>query len=125
MIDRDGIERDRDQLWAEAVARYRAGAKWWLETPELEALATVEQAKRFKVDEWEEPVKEWLGERQDTSLAEVLRYALGIAKKNQLQTAQNRVQKILTRLGFVKCRPYVDGKRKNRYRIPEKLEKQP
>src|ERR1700722_5968914 len=43
MIDRDGIEHDRDQLWAEAVARYKSGARWWLETPELEALATAEQ----------------------------------------------------------------------------------
>ena len=55
MIDREGIERDRDQLWAEAVARFKAGAKWWLETPELEALATAEQEMRFKVDVWKEP----------------------------------------------------------------------
>jgi predicted P-loop ATPase len=44
MIDLKGLEQVRDQLWAEAVQQYRAGAKWWLETPELEALATAEQA---------------------------------------------------------------------------------
>ena len=43
MIDRDGLEKVRDQLWAEAVHRFKAGAPWWLETPELEALATAEQ----------------------------------------------------------------------------------
>jgi predicted P-loop ATPase len=42
VIDRDGIERDRDQLWAEAAHRFKAGEKWWLETPELEALAAAE-----------------------------------------------------------------------------------
>ena len=56
MIDLDGIERDRDQLWAEAVARYKAGAKWWLETPELEALAEAVQRARYKVDPWLEPI---------------------------------------------------------------------
>ena len=48
MIDRDDIERDRDQLWAEAVVRFKAGEKWWLETPELEALATAEQRRAFQ-----------------------------------------------------------------------------
>ncbi|MGD0076914.1 MAG: virulence-associated E family protein [Candidatus Binataceae bacterium] len=122
MIDLAGIERDRDQLWAEAIVRYQAGAKWWLETPELEALATAEQAKRFKVDEWQEPIVDWLGDRCDTSLAEVLQGALGIAKKNQSQTAENRVQKILTRLQFTKYRANKRGKRESRYRR-EKLGK--
>ena len=68
MIDRDGLEKVRDQLWAEAVHQYKAGAPWWLETPELEALATAEQAARFVVDAWEEPIREWLGDRIDVGL---------------------------------------------------------
>ena len=55
VIDREALERDRDQLWAEAVTRFKADAKWWLETPELEALATAEQALRFKEDAWKGP----------------------------------------------------------------------
>ena len=54
MIDLAGLEAVRDQLWAEAVHRFKAGAKWWLETPELEALATAEQEVRFVVDAWED-----------------------------------------------------------------------
>ena len=44
----DGLQRDRNQLWAEVVVRYRAGATWWLETPELEALAKAEQEARIR-----------------------------------------------------------------------------
>jgi hypothetical protein len=53
MIDRDGLEEVRDQLWAEAVYQYKSGARWWLDRPELEALANAEQAARFLVDVWE------------------------------------------------------------------------
>jgi hypothetical protein len=68
-VDRTGIERDRDQLWAEAVHHYKAGAKWWLETDALEELATIEQKARFKTDVWQEPIEKWLDTRKDTSIS--------------------------------------------------------
>ena len=56
MIDLAGLEEVRDQLWAEAVHRFKAGEPWWLETPELEALATAEQEVRFVVDPGRTPI---------------------------------------------------------------------
>ena len=104
MIDLAGLEQARDQLWAEAVHRFKAGAPWWLETPELEALATAEQEARFVVDAWEVPIAEWLGDRTDVSVEEVLKHVFGLAKEQQSQSAQNRVARILKdRLGFTKA----------------------
>jgi predicted P-loop ATPase len=116
MVDRDGLEKARDQLWAEAVHRFKAGARWWLETPELEAVAAVEQAARFVVDAWEGPIREWLGDRIDVAITEVLERALGFACEYWTQSAQNRVAKILTQLGFTHCRPRTKKGREYRYR---------
>jgi len=115
VIDREALERDRDQLWAEAVTRFKAGVKWWLETPELEALATAEQALRFKEDAWKGPISKWLGERQDASIAEVLEHALKIAPRDQTHSAEIRVATILTQLGFTKYRARKGNERENRY----------
>lgn len=116
VIDREGIERDRGQFWAEAIVRYKAGAKWWL-TPELEALATAEQAARFKTDVWRKPVEKWLGNRKDVSLSEVLEHALGFAPSEQTHSAEIKVAKILTDdLKFTKYRPRKGPKRSWRYR---------
>ena len=119
MIDRDGIERDRNQLWAEAVVRYKTGCTWWLETPELEALATAEQEKRFKVDIWRKPIEKWLGRREDVGVSEVLEHALGLAPSEQadeqIHSAEIRVASILKHLGFTKYRARKGDKRSNRY----------
>ena len=56
-VDLDGIERDRDQLWAEAVALYRQGAQWWLTEAE-EEVARVEQEKRYARDPWADKIDE-------------------------------------------------------------------
>jgi putative DNA primase/helicase len=82
------------------VYRFKTGEPWWLETPELEALATAEQAARYVVDAWEGPVLEWLGDRVDVGLFEVLEHALGLVPERQTQSAQKRVVAILTRMGF-------------------------
>jgi predicted P-loop ATPase len=113
MIDRDGIERDRDQLWAEAVVRFKAGDKWWLETPALEELATAQQKLRFKGDDWQEPIKRWIGYRKDVSVSEVAQGALKIA--NLSHSDEIRIAEILKLLGFKRCRPRRGDKRQNRY----------
>jgi len=116
MIDRDGLEEVRDQLWAEAVHRFKSAAKWWLETPELEALATLEQTKRFVVDAWEQPIREWLGDRTDATVWDVLEHALGLAPEYWTQPCQKRVVAILTRMGFAQHRPRTPkGTREYRY----------
>ena len=110
------LDRERDQLWAEAVVRFRAGAHWWL-TPELQALATVEQASRFEVDAWTETVSNWLVGRNDVSVGEVLFGALGVPQESRSQTAQNRVAAILASTGFKRYRPGMTGQpRTPRYR---------
>jgi predicted P-loop ATPase len=117
MIDRGGIERDRDQLWAEAVARYKGGAKWWLETPELETLAEAQQAARFKTDLWSRPIKEWIGGRNDVSIGEVLQGALRIEPgDDQEHSAEIKVVSILKSMGFKRYYARRGSKRQKRYR---------
>jgi putative DNA primase/helicase len=112
-IDRDSLERDRDQIWAEAVVRFKAGAPWWLETPELEALATAEQAMRYLVDVWRAPIEEWTEGRRDVTITETMSKALGLAKADHTQRAVNRVSAILTSLGFVRVRARKGSRREN------------
>lgn len=118
MIDLAALARDRDQLWAEAVARFKAGEKWWLETPELEALATAEQDKRREIDPWQEPIHAWLDQQtnpNNTSSAEVLAF-LGYDVRQRNASAESRVANILVRLGYRRYRANLNGKRSWRYR---------
>jgi predicted P-loop ATPase len=124
MIDRHGLEKVRDLLWAEAVHQYKSGARWWLETPELEALANAEQAARFQVDAWEAPIREWLGDRIDVSLWDVLE-ALGLAREKWTVSVQKRVVGILTNLGFQRRRPRTSEGREHRYQRDPPLERTP
>ena len=54
-IDLATLRLDVEQLWAEAVAAYRNGEHWWLDTDD-EALAADEQEKRRPGDPWEDLV---------------------------------------------------------------------
>ena len=40
-IDIPALKRDRNQLWAEAVVRFRAGEQWWLDAAMEEVAATI------------------------------------------------------------------------------------
>lgn len=86
-IDLDGLLRDRDQLWAEAVHEFQAGTQWHLTDAEA-ALANVQQAERVYVTELEQDVAAYLTrERQagraEITVREVLTYGLGLDPASQ------------------------------------------
>ena len=56
----DDLARDRNQLWAQAVVRFRDGAVWWFDSPELNHVAEQEQASRYDGDPWEYLIAAWL-----------------------------------------------------------------
>lgn len=137
-IDLDALERDRDQLWAEACDRFRRDEPWWLETRALDALASEQQAERYQGDAWDDPIRvyldheiEWLengyNEQRpyrrprttpldDVSVGEVLEQALRIERGRWTQADQNRVVRCLVSMGFKQYRTNRDHGRERRYR---------
>ena len=95
------LMRDRDQLWAEAVARFRAGESWWLDR-EVEAFAAEEQGQRRQGDPWEDPVLDWLGRqtKAEHTVADILQGALGREIGDWTQTDMNRVVRCLRANGY-------------------------
>lgn len=59
-IDSDGLERQRDQLWAESLSRYTDGAIWWPDTAEEHAMLTLEQDARIERDSWHSEIETYL-----------------------------------------------------------------
>jgi predicted P-loop ATPase len=124
-IDLDGLRRDRDQLWAEAVARYRLGEHWWLETSRLNTAAAGEQDARYMADAWEPVIAKWLRDRAiditrpaEVTTADVLDQALSKPRGTWTRGDEVRIGVILRRLGWKPYRPRKQGTRLRTYRGP-------
>lgn len=104
-IDLDGLAAARDQLIAEALARYRSGNYLlWLEG-EAEAEAAAAQADRVVIDEGFREMLELLkaegeheGRRYVTN--ERVYRVLGLDRRNRAGTVAHRVRSVMERLGW-------------------------
>jgi predicted P-loop ATPase len=105
-IDLEGLGRDRDQIWAEAKCRYDEGSTWWLDVPEVLAIAEQEQADRYRTDPWDSNIRNFLRYEGDSevSVEKLLHEVLGIPLDRRSQTDANRVASILRANGWRKQR---------------------
>jgi hypothetical protein len=99
-INRDVLERDRDQLWAEAVAAYRAREPWWL-SAEAETAQREDSEHHAVGDPWEARIAEWVASAEaPVTTSRVLTAALSIEIGRVTQRDSVRVGAILRRLGW-------------------------
>ena len=104
--DIEWIARNRDQLFAEAVALADAGVPHW-DVPKLAAEA--HQEARRQSDEWETLIAEYLVGRVEVRATDVLRDCLGVPSDRQGKGEQMRVGKALTVLGWRRTLAWRSG----------------
>lgn len=106
-IDVDKIARDRDQLWAEAVALFKDGTPWWVQQDEQEAVE-VEQEKRTDVDVWVDLIAPMLRGQFRIYQHDIFK-ELGIPNKDVDWRHASRVGRIMKKLGWTSKRERRDG----------------
>lgn len=119
-VDAEQLQRDRDQIWAEAFHLYQQGFQWWPSEKE-KSLFVVEQEERFESDVWEELIERWLRghTRERVLISELMEEALGMQAAQMKPPEQKRVGQIMAHLGWHKVRARVEGGRETGYTRPE------
>lgn len=111
-LEVDALRHDREQLWAEAVHRYRAGEPWALE-PELYRASAAAAAQYEALHPWVDLVEEYLDRvaGRPVSMAEVFEHALDKPKGQWRQSDAKILGGILRGMGLEKTQRTVAGRR--------------
>lgn len=98
-IDVEAIAANRDQFFAEAVHRFKAGETWW-EMPEEETRQ--EQEHRFNPDVWQEDIADYVRLHETVTVRQVLIDLLKFEVNKIDKSSQMRVATCLRLLGWEK-----------------------
>lgn len=122
-VDLEGITARRDQIWAEALHRYRERERWWLEGDENN-IAGAEQDDRGETEAWTEPLGKKIDEESARRGNPILWITndeamtlLGIPHERKDKKAQMRIGNALKELGFTRDKQRPDappGERKGK-----------
>jgi predicted P-loop ATPase len=96
------LERDRDQLFAEAVHMYRNDANWWPDKDFEFTHIAPQQEARYEADAWEGKIATYLDTTTitRTTIGDVARFALGFETRNINTTDQRRITAVMERLAW-------------------------
>lgn len=102
-IDGTALKRDVEQLWAEAVVRYRAGESAYIEDVAIVSELSREISQRYQGDAWDVVIQTYAQVRESVSVAECLEH-VGVERGRWSQADANRVAKILKHHGYIRKR---------------------
>ncbi|WP_460193664.1 virulence-associated E family protein [Thermosynechococcus sp. FA-CM-4201] len=102
-IDLELLSSDRDRIWAAAVAAYKAGQPWWLDTEEQSLADEVNETFVVR-DPWEDAIASYCECRSTVTTSEILADLLRIDLEKRTRADEMRVASILKSLGWISHR---------------------
>lgn len=110
-IDLEALKRDKEQLWAEAVVRYKAGEKLYLEG-DVYLKAQEEQRKRAIIHPWMPDIESLVNGKDVVLVTDIWERVGFTDKSRRTEQAQTAISKIMTALGYAQSRRRVAGTKK-------------
>lgn len=107
-IDIAAIKKNKNQMWAEAVHRYKNGEVLYL-SDNLKTLAADAAAKRRIIDDWSHDVIEAVGKQEFIEVRNVMK-ALNLEIRNRTSKESRRISDILRSNGWQYVRRMQGGK---------------
>lgn len=100
-IDTEGLEGVRDQLFAEALHRWKANERFWPTADEQRTLFDPEQLAREAEDSFFDPIHDWIEElwRPEFTMHDVMADALKLDAGRQTRDVATRVGQLLKKMG--------------------------
>src|SRR5262249_24389043 len=94
------LARERDQLLAEAVVRFREDQPWWPDKTFEQDVIAPEQEARYEADAWEDAIRTYLATQIKVTVHQVARDGLHIETARLSRADQNRIMAALTLAGW-------------------------
>jgi len=107
-IDVEYLRKYREQLFAEAVHRFKEGQAWWDIDPDL---ARDEQEKRRDPDPWTSAILHFCEGKPQVTVGEILHSVLDLPLRDRGKQEQMRVASILRVAGFTKIDGWLEGRK--------------
>ena len=118
-IDISRVRKERDRLWAAAVAAYRAGENWHWSRDEINEIDK-RASDYMQRDPWENPIERYLETHgNEVTSEQVLDHCLGLELSRRDAPSQRRVADILKGLGWKRRQRKVSGKNVRTWVRPE------
>jgi predicted P-loop ATPase len=124
-VDLAVVRATRNLIWAQAVAAFRAGAKWWL-TPDEEKRREDLQQDHVHEELGAEAVASWIAAKEEVTVEEILTKGPTLFQSTTFQSrrGQMSVARILKSLGWEKTEQMRAGVRAKRWRRGPQADKQ-
>lgn len=110
-INHDKLTKDREQLFAEAVSRFKAGETWHIMP--MEETEAIQESYR-QTDEWERIIEEFLDRPsfldKETTVAQIATECLKIPIDRLDKSTQIRIARNLTTVGWEKFQRFTEGR---------------
>jgi putative DNA primase/helicase len=120
--DVEWIEREREQLWAEAAHREAQGEPLYLDESDTRKAAEDEQSARMIEDTWTDRVLDFIAGKHSTTTADVLGAGLNIPLIQQDRKTEMRIAGILKSAGWTVKTERIGGRTPRVWRPKDKPE---
>lgn len=104
VIDCEALERDRDQLFAEAVHRYKAREPWWPDGAFERIHIKPQQDARLESDLWDEAIFNYLKDKERVTAKQVVDWLVALElvdRKRAGKVEKGRIRDIFRKFGWV------------------------